>query len=65
MPYATTTCTRLDATTTECVARISTTTPILVQDAGNVSFGLALIFGVLFLAVVAFVFNSWGGGKRR
>jgi len=65
MSYATSTCTLLTASTSECVYSQSTSTPLYVQDAGNVSFGLAIIITLLVIMFTAFVFNSFGGSKRR
>jgi len=65
MPYATSTCTAVSSTTTECVYSQITHSPLLVQDAGNVSFGIAIIMTMLAVGMVAFLFNSFGGSKRR
>jgi hypothetical protein len=36
----------------------TTSTPCIVQDAGNVSFGLAIIIVLLMVAFTAFVYNT-------
>lgn len=48
-----------------CAYYQASTTPLFVQDAGNVSFGIALILVLLFTMFVAFIFNSFGGSKKR
>lgn len=64
MNFATSTCTVLDASTSQCVYMEGTSTPLMVQDAGNISFGLAIIIVLLATMFVAFLFNSFGGSRR-
>jgi len=59
--------------TTDCVVTatssidisswFSTTSPILFQDAGNISFGLAVIATLIFLMAIGFAFNSMKSKK--
>jgi len=65
MDFATSTCTVLTASTTQCVYMQASTTPLFVQDSGNVSFGLAIIITLLVTMHGAFIFNSFGGSKSR
>lgn len=42
----------------------ATTTPVKVQDAGNVSFALAIIITILSFLLLGFMFNAISGGKK-
>lgn len=48
-----------------CAYYESTSTPLVVQDAGNVSFGLSVIITLLMVVLVAFLFNNLGGSRRK
>lgn len=44
--------------TNTSISSISSSTPIFVQDAGNVSFLLTILISLMFLMVVGFVYNN-------
>lgn len=55
------TCTEVGSST-ECIAT-ATSTPF-VQDAGNVSFGLSIIIGILAFAMALYIHNLFMPKKR-
>jgi len=59
-------CTFVDATTTTCVYQASTSSPLYIQDAGNISYGIAwLIFFqcLVFLGMIWNMIRGIGGEK--
>jgi len=60
--FATSTCTILDATTTQCIYVSSTSTPLYIQDAGNISYGIAWL---IFLNMFIFLGLLWNSAKTR
>jgi len=53
--YATTTCQVLNASTTECISVQSTSSPMYVQDAGNLQYAIAWVVffnAMIFLGMV-------------
>jgi len=58
MNVATTTCTVIDSSTTECVTPQGSLT-------GNVSFQLNILIFLGLIMFTAFLFNGFGGGRRR
>jgi len=46
------------ASTTAVSISNASTSPIYVQDSGNISFALAILITIVFIAVVAMIFNS-------
>lgn len=48
-----------------CAYYQASTSPLYVQDAGNISFGLAIIITMMAMALTAMLFNSFGGSRRR
>jgi len=56
--FATSTCTALDATTSVCVYESATSTPLFIQDSGNLSYGLAWIIFFLAMIFLGMVWNA-------
>jgi len=55
--FATSTCVAIDSTTTQCIYESSTSTPMYVQDAGGVSYGLAWVVFFLTMIFLGMVWN--------
>lgn len=55
--FATSTCSVVDATTTLCVYVSSTSTPLYIQDSGNISYGLGWVVFFLCMIFLGMVWN--------